>query len=102
MGGGSVEVLKHHVFLKGLSIRILQRNECLQVEDGGTKRNFFSESINSNLKVDHGLSLESGRVFFYFFSTSFLVCSYDLPGMDDEKGTNLSTDSFLLLIKIQF
>ena len=40
---------------KHLSIRIIQRNLCLRVEDGGTKRKKISENVNSDLKVDHGL-----------------------------------------------
>ena len=40
---------------KYVSIRIIQRNLCLRVEDGGTKRKKNSENVNSDLKVDHGL-----------------------------------------------
>jgi hypothetical protein len=61
MGGGLVEVLKHHIFLQIDIYQYLTKKFCLRVEDGGTKRKKISETVNSNLKVDHSLSLKSSR-----------------------------------------
>ena len=55
MGGGS----EASHFLQIDIYQYLTKKFCLRVEDGGTKRKKNSEAVNSNLKVDHGLSLKS-------------------------------------------
>jgi hypothetical protein len=56
-GGGS----ETPRFLQIDIYQYLTKKFCLRVEDGGTKRKKNSEAVNSNLKVDHGLSLKSSR-----------------------------------------